>query len=293
MSGTRPLRFNETELSNFQARYGEAVPDNFSDTTKLIEQILSRRTVRSFADQPVESTTLERIIAAAQSAPCSSMMQTWSVISVENTRQRNFLRHFENKLGQRNLQMIQQAPVVLLWLADLSKLDTIIDDPLTKQSLGLTEMMLVSAIDTAIAAQTAAVSAESLGLGVCYCGSIRNLPIDAMVRIFKLPPLTYPLFGMFMGYEKEERSTIVRPRLPQKTVLHRNIYKPATRRDLEHYNDIVVDANNMPSTPMSRKLDKIDNNHDWMKKTVTRLDVSLRKHSDLISALNSQGLLLK
>ncbi len=36
------------------------------------------------------------------------------------------------------------------------------------------ENFLVAAVDVAIAAQSAALAAEPLGLGICYIGSIRN-----------------------------------------------------------------------------------------------------------------------
>jgi hypothetical protein len=36
------------------------------------------------------------------------------------------------------------------------------------------ENFLLAALDAVIAAQTASLAAESLGLGICYIGSIRN-----------------------------------------------------------------------------------------------------------------------
>lgn len=85
-----------------------------------------------------------------------------------------------------------------------------------------TESFLVASMDAALAAQNAAIAAESLGLGICYIGGIRNNP-DGVAEALKLPELVYPVFGMCVGVPDQEPS--LRPRLPQTAVLHENGYQ--------------------------------------------------------------------
>ena len=42
------------------------------------------------------------------------------------------------------------------------------------ESLDFMEKFMVAVIDAALAAQNAAIAAESMGLGICYIGGIRN-----------------------------------------------------------------------------------------------------------------------
>lgn len=53
-------------------------------------------------------------------------------------------------------------------------------------------MFIMSSIDAAIAA-------ESLGLGMCYVGAIRN-NAQQVAELLNLPPLTLAIFGMAIGY---------------------------------------------------------------------------------------------
>jgi FMN reductase (NADPH) len=79
------------------------------------------------------------------------------------------------------------------------------------------ENFLVAAVDAALAMQTATLAAESLGLGMCYIGAIRNAP-DQVIELLGLPPLVFPISGMTLGWPAIEPS--VRPRLALGTVLH-------------------------------------------------------------------------
>ncbi len=47
--------------------------------------------------------------------------------------------------------------------------------------------------------QNSALAAESLGLGICYIGAIRNDP-KQIREFFDLPDLVFPVFGMTLGW---------------------------------------------------------------------------------------------
>ena len=110
-----------------------------------------------------------------------------------------------------NQEHIAQAPVFLAWCADLARLDRACELRGYTQVTGYVENFLVAAVDAAIAAQTAALAAESLGLGICYIGSIRN-NTQAVIDLLELPRLVFPVTGMTLGWPAAEPP--MRPRLP-------------------------------------------------------------------------------
>ncbi len=94
----------------------------------------------------------------------------------------------------------------------------------TARRAGYLENFLVAAVDAAIAMQNAALAAESLGLGICYIGAIRNRPQE-VIDLLGLPPLVMPIAGMTVGWPAVEPT--IRPRLPLPAVLHWERYDPS------------------------------------------------------------------
>ena len=181
--------------------------------------MLGHRSVRAYKPDPLPPGTLERLIAAAQSASTSSNLQTWSVVTVEDPAKKEVLYQITG--GQRH---IRQAPVVLAWLADLHRLEVVAAYRDTKpEALSYIEMLLVAAIAAALAAQNFAVAAESIGLGTVYIGALRN-KIDVVADLLELPPNVMPVFGMSLGYPDTTQPSAVRPRLEPAAVLHRETY---------------------------------------------------------------------
>src|SRR5690606_38985476 len=64
---------------------------------------------------------------------------------------------------------------------------------------------------------------ESLGLGATYVGGIRNKPIDVAAEL-GLPPHTFALMGMAVGWPDPDAGLEVKPRLEQELVLQREQY---------------------------------------------------------------------
>lgn len=62
-----------------------------------------------------------------------------------------------------------------------------------------TENLIVGVVDASLAAQNMAIAAESMGLGMCYIGSLRN-DVNKVKEILDLPEATFPLFGMVVGH---------------------------------------------------------------------------------------------
>lgn len=188
-------------------------------TNPTIEQIHRHASVRNYRPDPVPMQLVETIVASAQRSSTSSNLQVYSVVAVTDADSRTRLAEMCG-----NQKHITQAPVFLAWCADLGRLDRICQLRGYQQVSSYLESFLVAAMDAAIAMQTAALTAESLGLGICFIGAIRNAP-EQVVELLRLPPLVFPICGMTLGWPKEEPS--LRPRLPLEAVLHWEVYDPS------------------------------------------------------------------
>ena len=218
------------------ARYGTTtaclIPAN--DT---LNGLLSHRSVRAFSATPLAEGTLELLVAAAQSASTSSNLQTWSVVAVEDPQRKERLSVLAN-----NQDFVRSCPLFLVWIADLSRLQTLgLKREKPHESLEFLEMLLMATIDATLAAQNAAVAAESLGLGVVYVGAIRN-HADQVARELGLPAKSFATFGMCVGHPDTARPAAIKPRLPQTAVLHRETYDDGVIHDtIEGYNATMDD----------------------------------------------------
>lgn len=216
----------------YQARYGQGDLAVGAEHNAIIEHLLTHKSVRAYLDTPVTDAQLEAMIAAAQSAASSSNLQAWSVVAVRDPQTRDALAECAG--GQAH---VRQAPLQLVWLADLARLEMLARD-LERPSAALdyTEMFLVGVIDAALAAQNAVVAAESLGLSTVYIGGMRNKP-EAVAELLGLPPRVVAVFGMCVGVEDPARPASVKPRPPQPVVLHRERYDlDGQKAAIERYN---------------------------------------------------------
>ncbi|MEC0249324.1 oxygen-insensitive NADPH nitroreductase [Paenibacillus chitinolyticus] len=182
----------------------------------VIDLLTRHRSIRKFKPDPIPGDQLRAIIASAQMASTSSSVQAYTIIAATDPALKKELARLAG-----NQAYVEQCGLFLVFCADLNRLRKA-----TEQSGEVfhqnTESFLVASMDAALAAQNAAIAAESLGLGICYIGGIRNNP-DGVAEALKLPELVYPVFGMCVGVPDQEPS--LRPRLPQTAVLHENGYQ--------------------------------------------------------------------
>ncbi|MFD1704621.1 nitroreductase family protein [Methylopila henanensis] len=210
-------------VSSFAAALSERYGDDDLATdgvwNETLATLLGHRSVRSYLPDPLPKGWLETIVAAAQSAPTSSNSQAWSVVAVEEPEQKSRLASLAGEQAH-----VRAAPLLLVFVADLSRaarLATAQNSPL--EGADYLEAFLIAALDAALAAQNAVVAAESLGLGTCYLGALRNHP-EAVAREIGLPPRAAAVFGLTVGFPDATAPAAIKPRLPQEAVLHRGRY---------------------------------------------------------------------
>jgi nitroreductase len=185
----------------------------------MLDLMLAHRSHRNFLPDKLPEGALESIVAAAQSASTSSNLQVWSVVAVEDQERKNRLADLAG--GQ---QHIRDCAVFLVWLADLARLEKLGQEKgRSAAALPYLELFLTGAVDAALASQNAVNALESLGLGCCYIGAMRNKP-EEVSKELNLPPKVFAVFGMAVGWPDPAANAAVKPRLGQGAVLHREQY---------------------------------------------------------------------
>jgi nitroreductase len=185
----------------------------------VLATIFAHRSIRAFLPDALPEDTLETIVAAARSAASSSNLKVWSVVAIEDPARKARFAAFA-----RSQQHIEQAPLFLVWLADLSRLDRAgAEHGRPIEALDYLESAVTAFIDTALAAQNAVVVLESLRLGAVYIGAIRAR-IEVIAVELNLPPNVTPVFGLAIGYPDPDVRSGIKPRLRQSAILHRESY---------------------------------------------------------------------
>ena len=227
MSVTETTKPALNDAALLQARYGADAVPAAGQLNEVLRRLLTHRTVRAYLPDALPPGTLATLVAAAQSAPSSSNLQLWSVIAVEDAGRKARLAQVAG--GQTH---IEQAPLFLVWIADLSRADRVAAaHGRTLEGCDYLESFMVAAIDAGLAAQNAAVAAESMGLATCYVGALRNDP-ERVAAELGLPPRAMALFGMCVGRADPARPSYIKPRLPQPMVTFRERYAPQAEMEL-------------------------------------------------------------
>ncbi len=254
-------------------------------TDPIFDLIHHHGSVRSYKPDPVPRAIIEKIVAAAQRTSTSSNLQAYSVIAVTDAAKRQRLAELCGNQGH-----IAQAPIFLAWCADLANLDRACQVRGYTQVTEYVENFLVAAVDAVIAAQTAALAAESLGLGICYIGSLRN-NTRAVIELLALPRLVFPITGMTIGYPAAEPPS--RPRLALPAVLHWEQYDPRPKdAELQDYDQVMAATGiyGGRQVPMPGK-PAVMEDYGWQEHSARRVAQAVR--TDLREVLETQGFALR
>ncbi|MDJ1112299.1 oxygen-insensitive NADPH nitroreductase [Macrococcus sp. S115] len=193
-----------------------------------IDLLLNHRSIRKFKDEPLSQEQIKTLVTAAQHASTSSYVQSYSIIGVTDPELKAQLRAVSTQ------SYVEHNGHLFVFVVDFNRhhhlgqhFNTSVDD-----YFGTTESLIVGTVDAALAAQNMAVAAESMGLGICYIGSLRN-DIARVSELLNLPEYTYPLFGMVAGVPDQAGSQ--KERLPFDVVYHENKYQPFDFNDYKDY----------------------------------------------------------
>lgn len=220
------LPFRDPLAEAWQARYGVQPPADLPD----LGPILNHRSVRKYKPDPITPEVRHALIAAAQSAATSSNLQLWSVIEIDEPERREQIAVLCD-----NQKQVRAAPWFLAFVADHHRLKQVAQS-VGEDAAGLdyAEFCLMAFIDATLAAERMVVAAETLGIGTCYIGALRNDP-QGVQELLELPEGTFGVFGLCLGYPEEPMTSAVKPRLPQDAVWHRERYSADVHEAIADY----------------------------------------------------------
>lgn len=254
-------------------------------TNPVIDHLNSHVSVRSYTADPIPREWIEAIVSAGQRAATSSNLQMYAAIAVTDAATRKELAHW---CGDQ--KHIEDAPAFIAWCADLSKLDSACQLRGLPHVHEYVENFVLAAVDVSLVMQNAAVAAESLGLGICYIGGIRNNPRE-VIRLLDLPHFVAPIAGMTFGFPA--RVGKQRPRLPLRAVLHWERYSDDGVDDALYEYDQAMAATGIydnRQVPVPGRADEMEA-YGWLEHSARR--VSTAHRVQLREVLHEQGFELK
>ncbi|WP_431102982.1 nitroreductase family protein [Roseateles noduli] len=246
----------------------------------VLSTLVNRYSTRAFTDAGVTEQQLAAIVAAAQSAPTSSNLQSWSVIAVQDPSLKAKLAVLSG-----NQRHIIQAPLLLVFVADLARLRTLGKQAASAvEGLEYFDSFLVSVVDSSLAAQNAAVAATSMGLGSCFIGAMRNNPAE-VAKELGLPEESFAVFGLAVGTPDRDYDSDIKPRLPASIVLHREKYGTFDPVAMKRYDAAMTNfelSQNMPAST-------------WTSKAIQRVSgaAALTGREKLLRVLKERGFVMK
>ena len=182
-----------------------------------IETMLNRRTIRAFTDEPIPEDVLDTLLKVANLSANSNGMSQYSIIEVSDP-------NLKEQLAEICLQpYVAQTTKLFIFIVDIYRNARILTEAgLSDESLRNLNSFVQGTSDGTLAAQSMVIAAQSMGLGAVFLGSILN-DVDAVIDLLGLPELTFPIFGIGLGYPNQ--SPQKKPKMPLHLLLHENSYQ--------------------------------------------------------------------
>ena len=214
-----------------------------------IKTILEYRSIRKFTDQSIDQSTLEAILKAACNGSTMGNMQLYSIIVTQDKERMKDMAPFHF-----NQPIATNAPLILTFCADFNRFNQYCSfrdaDTTAYNNLQSYHWAVIDAI---IAAQNACVAAESLGLGICWLGTI-TYNADKFIQSFNLPKGVVPVACISMGYPAEKPD--LTDKLPLDALVHYESYQDYSE---ERINQLFEEKENHPTTQNLLKENELPN----------------------------------
>ena len=166
--------------------------------TDLFAVMAKRRSTRKFSNKPVETTKVDRIIAAADTAPTAGNYQGFEIFYVKGTEKKKLLVDACNK------QPYVDAPVVLIFCKNPSRVKFDFPDYVLKK---------FAIQDATLAAGYSQLAAQALGLSSIWIGMFDEQKIMNILETDLVPSSV-----LCIGYP--EQTKFPKPRRNLKDLVH-------------------------------------------------------------------------
>jgi nitroreductase len=201
-----------------------------------LEVIENRRSVRVYDRAPLSQDEKDAILHAALRAPTAGAMMLYTIIEVNDQTKKDRLA-----VSCDHQPFIATAPYLLLFLADYQRWMDLYAAANCEQRAAELSIpvrppaegdLVLALMDALIAAQTAVIAAESLGIGSCYIGDIVE-NWEEHQALFDLPRYTFPAALICFGRPAKPTSNPLVPRFDRKFIVHQDHYRRFTPAELD------------------------------------------------------------
>ena len=192
-----------------------------------MKHILTRRTIRKYADRAVSEELLNRLLTEAARTQTMGNLQLYSVVVTRDTAMKERLApaHF-------NQPMVKEAPVVLTVCADFNRTSVWARNRKAEPGYDNFLSFINAATDALLYTQTLCNLMDEEGLGYCYLGTTVYMP-QMIIDTLQLPQLTMPVATLTVGWPAEEPP--LSDRLPLASFVHNETYRDYTPEAIDTY----------------------------------------------------------
>lgn len=150
-----------------------------------MEAILTRRSIRKYAKEPVPDEIIKELLQAAMSAPSAGNERPWQFVVIRDRKTLDEIPSFHPYA-----QMLKEAPVAILVCGDLH----------LEKNRGYWIQ------DCAAATENMLIAAHAKGLGGVWLGIYpREERVAGMKRLLRIPEHVIPFSLVSIGYPAEEK----------------------------------------------------------------------------------------
>lgn len=158
------------------------------DTAAIVyNNIMTRASVRSYQDKPVEDEKIDHLLHAGMAAPSAVNLQPWHFIVVKDKATLERISQVTPNAG-----MAKDAPLAIVVLGDMSN-----------EKEGMVREFWSQ--DASAATENILLAAHSMGLGAVWTGTYPDPKrCESISRLLKLPEHLIPFCTIVVGYPKGE-----------------------------------------------------------------------------------------
>lgn len=192
-----------------------------------MKTINTRRSIRRYADRPVDDQLLRRLLAEAERTQTMGNLQFYSVVVTRSDEMKRRLApaHF-------NQPMVIEAPVVLTFCADTRRTTVWCENRDAQPGYDNMLSYQNAATDALLFCQTFCNLVEEEGLGCCFLGTTVYMP-QMIIDTLQLPELVVPVATITLGWPDEQPE--LTDRLPLDAIMHSETYHDYTPESINRF----------------------------------------------------------
>lgn len=189
--------------------------------TQTMETLHALRTIHGdFSDRRVSEEDLQQILEVCLRAANASNRQSYSIVVIDDAETQEELTGYKGS-------------VTLVFCVDYNRVIDIANHLGHEYTVRGFRLFVAGAVDTCLAAQTAAVAAKSLGIDSLFTNGIHRGDMERIYRLLDLPrTYCFPLIALVFGYPKAEPEH-KRGRLDSPGVIHRGTYRHLSAEEMD------------------------------------------------------------